>query len=398
LGWLTLVPNYDEAIVVLSSIHKLGDNAMPGRSIRNLAALLLNPKVTILDRCVWVLFLLGEELENFLYKFNLLSRPNWQLGKTTVSEHVPIKNEDYIDLDNELSLEIVNYEKGFGKSGVLSKIVANTEKALLKKNLKVTQSSRPTGQSDFVLHVFFRYCIPVGNSCNIALVTHIDSYFKMRRINWLISRNVNLICFSNETKNFILHHCDSPNVSNDNIEVIFPSPANLNHLRKLKIGFFSNVYRDGRKREFVFDQLLDLLRPEDVVFYTMGEGLEPLVSRLLKAQFLVVHSPKFDSNFYENSLASIDLLIYTGLDEGAMSVVDALHAGVPVVATRVGFHLDIQKHDQLLFFDDVLELAQILNKKAAVHRELSQILPIKNYDEYGSKLCDFLERIRKGRA
>ena len=371
---------------------------MPGRSIRNLAALLLNPKVTILVRFVWFLFLLGEELENFLYKFNLLSRPNWQLGETTVSEHVPIQKEDYINFDNELSLENVNYEKGFGKSGVLSKIVANTEKALLKKNFKVTQSSRPTGQADFVLHVFFRYCMPVGNSCNIALVTHIDSYFKMRRINWLISRNVNLICFSNETKNFILRHCDSANVSNDNIEVIFPSPANLNHLRKLKIGFFSNAYRDGRKREFVFDQLLDLLRPEDVVFYTMGEGLEPLVSRLLKAQFSVLHSPKFDSNFYENSLASIDLLIYTGLDEGAMSVVDALYAGVPVVATRVGFHLDIQKHDQLNFFDDVSELAQILNTKAAVHRELSQILPIKNYDEYGSKLCDFLERIRKGRT
>ena len=81
-----------------------------------------------------------------------------------------------------------------------------------------------------------------------------------------------------------------------------------------------------------------------------------------------------------------------------MSVVDALYAGVPIVATKVGFHLDIQKHEQLLFFDDVLELAQILNKKAAIHRELSQILPIKNYDEYGSKLLHFLEQIRKGRA
>jgi glycosyltransferase involved in cell wall biosynthesis len=130
----------------------------------------------------------------------------------------------------------------------------------------------------------------------------------------------------------------------------------------------------------------------------MGEGLEPLVSRLVKAQFSVVHSPVFDSNFYENSLANIDLLIYTGLDEGAMSVVDALCAGVPVVATKIGFHLDIQKHDQLLFFDDVLELAQVLNKKAAIHRELSQILPISNYDEYGSKLLNFLERIRKGQA
>ena len=371
---------------------------MMGSSIRNLTVLLLNSRVAILDRLVWLLLLLGEEFENFLFKLKFLSKPNWKAGEPAIFEYATMKKEECIDLDIDLNLEIVNYEEGFGKNGVLSKIVENTEKALLKKNLKVTRSSIPSGHSDFILHVFYRYCMPIRASCNIALVTHIDSYFKMRRINWLISRDVNLICFSNETKGFILNHCDSPNISQVSIEVIFPSPSNLKHIRKLKVGFFSNVYRDGRKREFVFDQLLDLLSPEDVTFYTMGEGLEPLVSRLVKAQFSVVHSPVFDSNFYENSLANIDLLIYTGLDEGAMSVVDALYAGVPVVATKIGFHLDIQKHDQLLFFDDVLELAQVLNKKAAIHRELSQILPISNYDEYGSKLLNFLERIRKGQA
>ena len=99
---------------------------MMGSSIRNLTVLLLNSRVAILDRLVWLLFLLGEEFENFLFKLKFLSKPNWKAGEPAIFEYATMKMEECIDLDIDLNLEIVNYEEGFGKICVLSKIVENT--------------------------------------------------------------------------------------------------------------------------------------------------------------------------------------------------------------------------------------------------------------------------------
>ena len=51
--------------------------------------------------------------------------------------------------------------------------------------------------------------------------------------------------------------------------------------------------------------------------------------------------PKFEHEQYLHILEACDYLLYFGLDEGAMSVLDATQVGLKTIAPLVGFHREI---------------------------------------------------------
>jgi hypothetical protein len=87
----------------------------------------------------------------------------------------------------------------------------------------------------------------------------------------------------------------------------------------------------------------------------MGWGWEKFCAALgaMDANYELYRYSRFvpgEYDMYKQVLTSMDCLIYAGFDGGAMSVYDALNAGIEVIAPNVSYHRDLG--DAVTLFDD----------------------------------------------
>ena len=109
--------------------------------------------------------------------------------------------------------------------------------------------------------------------------------------------------------------------------------------------------------------------------------------------FEVKFCESFNSKFYNRELSQLDLLIYTGLDEGAVSILDALASGVPVLVTPVGFHLDFIGYEFLSYFSTVEELTQELSNNARRFALPRNLMRTRNFQIYTENLLECISKI-----
>ena len=341
----------------------------------------------LLDRNVWIILFVLQSIESALISRKLFPYVRFKSGSKfpEYSHALPANRGSKLS-----GIEVVNYEAGFNRNGILTKIAQGLTHSLTSFAVPNALSSLPLGIYPDVYHIYFRFCVPVRGSRNFTMVTHIDSRMKMMQIRWLLKQNVHLICLSNQTKDFIIASLKQNKFNASLISVITPSPEISEVARKLHIGFFSNVYRDGRKREYIVADLLNSLRPGEVDFCLMGSGLEELNALGIDKGFDIVYASSFDKSFYLDNMKYMDLVIYTGMDEGAISVLDAISAGVPVAITKAGFHLDLPENSAIHFYDNSSQLIEIITTMNMKFTTLRSLLKVKNMDDYAIRFLNVI--------
>ena len=177
-------------------------------------------------------------------------------------------------------------------------------------------------------------------------------------------------------------------------KLCFINPAHDDNLnpRKIRIGIFSRIYWDGRKREQMLVELSHGISPNDFAFSIMGRGWNEIVSDLRKRGFQVNYIQEFSREHYQEMLESIDYYLYLGLDEGSMGFIDALACGVPTIVTNQGFHLDVPRGTNYLF-SETKQLKRIFEQIAAPKKNRENSVKDWNWASYADKHIAMWEKV-----
>lgn len=195
-----------------------------------------------------------------------------------------------------------------------------------------------------------------------AFVTHIDDTFKVSHLKSLLNKKLvdKLICMSPSTVEHLVKH----GLPRESLTYVLPAVDSLPPKRLIKIGLSGRIYKDKRKNiqwlEFVAERML----LDNFEFYFFGNGWEP-ISEKLKAAKAEVQIFNESGNYIDDhlmileKLKSLDYWMYLGFDEGSMGSLDAALAGIPLIATPQGFHLDLSFNENF-WVSSEMELHSIL--------------------------------------
>jgi len=172
---------------------------------------------------------------------------------------------------------------------------------------------------------------------NSIFITHVDDLAKMILITRAMAKCDAGICMSKDHMEQLI----SLGIPREKLCCV---PVGLDHAvqkRKIRFGFSFRNYPDGRKQTDFLENCLPLLSPELISFKIIGSGWEVLVEHLRAQGFETVYYPDFSLDIYKTFFTDVDYALYFGMDEGAIGIADAVDAGVPVIATKQGYHLDL---------------------------------------------------------
>lgn len=342
------------------------------------------------NKISYLFFVSAHNFEKQLNRLNLLTKVDPLIFDSTFQSFSDHKNA----LNEFRKIELVNYESFFGLTGILERFTQKLRDGLSVSKIKSEITSFPSGGEHAYFHIFYRFALPVKNAINVVLVTHVDSRMKIRQLSWLARQNVSFVCLSAQTANLLKYSLkDRLGQSSSKISYIDFPPFHEGPSRKLHVGFFSNIYRDGRKREFLILDSFRELNPRDFEISLMGAGLETLFNELTSLGFRTILVDHFDFEFYSEQLSHLDLVLYSGLDEGAVSVLDAIKAGVPVLITPVGFHLDFINVDSVTFFSSQAELTDALKRHASIYAGLRSSVEFRDFQNYSNSLLSFFSEL-----
>ena len=238
---------------------------------------------------------------------------------------------------------------------IISKIVNRISQEFRQMGHVVDISSKHQDGYDFVFWSLFRQVpidyVPQSVASDFFLITHVDDSKKLHLCKQLIKNGLNPICMSKDSAQKISnllglnHTIPSVNIGSDLAPDSVP---------KMKIIMSSIVYPDGRKNESWLADGLPSAVIENVEFHFLGRGWEQVVQQIQSrgGEAIFEKNDNLARETYEASLErfrSADLLIYTGFDEGSLSVLDAHLLGKDLLVSSQGFHLDLGLSEKNLF-------------------------------------------------
>lgn len=220
---------------------------------------------------------------------------------------------------------------------------------------------------------------------NSLFITHVDDRTKEFQLRSSFKKFNSLVCLSKQDADFVA----ALNGSRDGVAGI-DLPARELKVRPMRLAMFSARYEDGRKNEqWIADYFRD--KPtayrENFVFCFMGWGWETFCATLgeLEMNYEIYRYSRFtpgEYELYKEVLATMDTLIYLGFDGGAMSVYDAVSAGLHVIAPDISYHRGLG--DAVSLFEDqagfYLEMDR-LNEKTQGRKESLQRRSIVAYTD-----------------
>ena len=215
-----------------------------------------------------------------------------------------------------------------------------------------------------------------------SLVTHVDSKRKEKLLRSQFERGVMPIAMSQETA-IEVGRISAGYLAGNAPFVLIPPFVPARDTR-LKIGIFSRLYADGRKREWELLRIAKRIPPEGVTFRIIGAGWDEIVMKLSERSFMVDYSDEFDPDDYLKALDSCDVVLYFGWDEGAISCLDALARGTRVIAPPVGFHLDV-RNSLIRYAWTADQFADILNSDIATVRENHENIQAMTWEAYADQ-------------
>lgn len=204
-----------------------------------------------------------------------------------------------------------------------------------KVDLSVSRDVDPS--ADINHHIpYAAYC---PNRNDTLMITHVDSMKKVVLLKKQLEVAGMGICMSRDT----LEQLKGYGVPRQKLCFINPAQDGIIRPKKYVIGITHKCHdaSDVRKRS---SEILDVLvgvNPELFAFKIMGDGWNGIVAQLKERHFEVEYDELFEMNKYIALMQSIDYFLYMGFDEGTMGFLDALAAGVGVIVTPQGYHLDV---------------------------------------------------------
>jgi hypothetical protein len=189
-----------------------------------------------------------------------------------------------------------------------------------------------------------RYLTPMHDQrarVNSLFITHVDDKLKEWELRSTFPKFDSHVCISPEDADFVAALKGS-RAGVVGIEL----PTRETRVRPIRLAMFSARYEDGRKNErWILEYFRE--RPPEVrgsfVFSFLGWGWESFCAQLgeLEMNYEIYRYSRFmpgEYEIYKEILPGTDALIYLGFDGGAMSVYDALAAGISVIASDTSYH------------------------------------------------------------
>jgi hypothetical protein len=215
------------------------------------------------------------------------------------------------------------------------------ELSALGHNVEIS-NSKLTG---FDVNHFMSYnFVEPSEGISTAMVTHIDDVLKLKHLKKLISKyEINsLICMSAFTKRLLI----SQGLPEARISYVLPAVDSPPKLKKIKIGLSGRIYKDGRKNEQWIISTAQEISFENFQFYLFGSGWEKVRNAITSSGcevFVFQESSDYlaDHNLILSKLSELDFWMYLGFDEGSLGTLDAALAGIPLIVTPQGFHLEL---------------------------------------------------------
>jgi hypothetical protein len=230
------------------------------------------------------------------------------------------------------------------KSWIIEKIAMRLQQELAALNVTAIISETAAADADIIHHMSWAFANTKTPQPSTMFVTHLDDSHKVSQVRATLgARTVDVgICMSSDTRQQLLDAGVKPG------HVTYVSPAHDAAItpRRIRLGFTTRLYPDGRKRETLLLDVASRLRLDDFEFEIFGSGWEEVVPKLKTSGAAVVYHQETSDYLqdYQSMLAAIpgfDYYVYLGLDEGSLGTLDALSAGVKTIITPQGFHLDM---------------------------------------------------------
>jgi hypothetical protein len=217
------------------------------------------------------------------------------------------------------------------------------------------------------------------------MITHVDSFWRLRMVRKALHTTDFGICLSKDTLNFLAEK----GVPAQQLRAITPGYDGDIKPRRVVIGLTTHLYPNKCKREDVLLEVCQKRRLDDFRFVIFGNGWEPVLPVLLDAGAEVEHTPGTQDYLadYQKIKAAVpffDYYLYMGLDEGSMGILDALAAGVPTIVTPQGFHLDIPGGITNPFWD-ACQLGEIFDRIVAQRRQRVESVSKRSWHTYAQE-------------
>lgn len=226
---------------------------------------------------------------------------------------------------------IVNYEQG-RINGILTKHAREMERVLIDEGYKVSVSEKPDPKADINHHINYISAEPC-KTLNTTMVTHFTSDMyeereKLDKVRKFLTNGVG-ICFSRGVMNYLIKQGMPAN----KLKVVLPAHDGLPRRPRI-IAMAFKVYPDGRKREYMLDELVRSLKDKKkFTFRIMGEGWRETLDPLVKEGIQVQWVDHYIGEFYQELLNTSDYILYTGGEDAiAQCIVDAKNAGLRIIA------------------------------------------------------------------
>lgn len=248
-----------------------------------------------------------------------------------------------------------------------------------KRGHRSTLINSPLAGYDTYYHFNYLQCRGVlPHTKNFTYVTHVNTPAKLSLLRGQAEAGIVGICMSEDTARRLRE------LTGFNRFVGLTPPAlRYGEFPDLSILIASRLYDDGRKNLTTMKDALDRLKGPNSVLNIMGSGWEEFIAAY-KDQFKAInYHPVFSERTYLELIETTNLLIYSGFDEGAISVLDYLASGKRVLATAQGYHLDYADCANLYLFSDAPTLdAQISKIQTEINLARAQHKRVTDWDGY----------------
>ena len=282
-----------------------------------------------------------------------------------------------------MKINIINLDKD---RWILTKFAKNLGRCLQEKGHEVILSKKSKADVDvnhFIIFLFQkeREHLYKTKTVNTTMLTHVNDEFRFNKLK-AISKYMDAgIAFSKDHMDFIA----SKSLGLKKLFYILPPHDNDLKLKKIHLGFFTNLYNDGRKKEKIFIESIKKIDPELIKLSIIGKGWKNYIYDLKNHGYEINYQRFFFRRCYLSKLHEIDFLLYLGNDEGSMSFLDAIQMGLKTIMIPQGFQKDLQKFITHKVNNDFSNLTDIFKK---VIKDKSKFIAVRNkltWDSYAEQ-------------
>ncbi len=234
-----------------------------------------------------------------------------------------------------MRVNIVNYEMGFN-NGILTKFSIKLDEQLKSMGVDSRVSDKPDKKADVNHHINYLPYKHEGSpkTINTLMVTHFNFDEKIEALRKGMETADKGICMSTDTQKML------ENKGIRKLTTILPAHDGAVRRHQI-VAILTNVYPDGCKRQEMFSKLVKTIDYNQFAFRIMGSGWEEILPELVADGLQVDYFHDFNKEIHQKILETSDYALYFGQDEGSMGLLDAVNAGVKVIGTPQGFHLDM---------------------------------------------------------